>query len=104
MISQTQKTNPMKNIITAATTLAPVAQKIEADASGGSFTVTFPPCAKWLGQAISVANVGTSNLVTWRMSDKDTAAEVAADGTLVPRETRGTILPGQMLTLIATEA
>lgn len=101
------ESKPMENVITvritAATTLAPVAQKVQADASGGSFPVTFPPCAKWLGQAISVANVGTGNLVTWRLNDDDSADELTADGVLV-RRNAGAIAPGQIVTLIATEA
>lgn len=85
--------------ITAATILAPGKQKVEADASGGSFTVTFSPCDKWIGTVITIINVGTSNLVTWRMSDGDTAEIGGTDG----EAASGTLAPGDRLTMIATE-
>ena len=92
---------PLVVQVSSATTLAPVPQTCEADATSGAFTVTLPLAAEWLGQDITIVKVdATANAVTWQASTGDTylleGVGSVSSGTLTAA--------GQPITITATQA
>ena len=70
--------------VSSHTTLQPVSQNVEADATSGPFTIVLPAFADWLGQDISITKVDAgANAVTWQTnSPTDVVVGLGTTGTL----------------------
>jgi hypothetical protein len=84
--------------VTASTTLQPVPQNVEADATSGAFTVTLPPFSEWIGDDINLTKTdATANPVNWQTSSSgDVVVGVGTSGSLTAQ--------GQGITITATQA
>jgi len=82
-----------------ALALLPIPQNVVADGSGGSYTITLPPFAQWLGQTINIcredATFNSANTITVQTSSSaDTMAGYGTTATLTAQ--------GQVLSITAT--
>lgn len=70
--------------VSSNTTLQPLSQNVEADATAGAFTIVLPPFADWVGQDISITKVDAgANAVTWQTSStSDVVVGLGTTGTL----------------------